>query len=519
MASLDDWEFGGQLVDNGEWIGVSNGGQSGACANVVPLSQSERKQEKTTFSYFKEKLTKRKEPSPVRTIETSTQKSLEMVQEEAKANTKTQEMPKAEADIDDIDRVKTKLLSVWNNVKYGWTVRLKTNFKRDSPIWFLGQCYHRKVEDASQGKEILAAAMGSTIATGSNPPVGMANGMEGFQQDFISRIWFTYRREFPTLAGSTYTTDCGWGCMLRSGQMLLAQGLICHLLGRAWRWHTESIKEENIHRKIVQWFADCPSERSHFSLHRLVSIGENCGKKAGDWYGPASVAHILKQAMYEAAGKEPLLKNLCIYVSQDCTVYKDDLLRHCKEVEDGSGNAGVIILVPVRLGGEILNPVYFKCVRSILSYEYCIGIIGGKPRHSLYFVGWQDDKLIHLDPHYCQEVVDSKSHTFPLQSFHCPSPRKLAFSRMDPSCTMGFYCKNKAELAKFLDSCNEVLTPQHSSDYPVFVIAETSKGNFDFQQHLTLEECDAPFVMADADIEEQNGAASYNEDFGEFIFL
>ncbi|KAM6037581.1 cysteine protease ATG4D [Theristicus caerulescens] len=408
-------------------------------------------------------------------------------------------------------RGRGRFLAAWNSLRYGWAVRPKTHFSKASPLHLLGRVY------CPAGQEEL----------------------ERFRRDFCSRLWLTYRREFPALEGTPWTTDCGWGCMLRSAQMLLAQGLILHLLGRDWMW-PEALLEmepaagsrrprdppewprdplrrpqdppgrprdppdppgrprdpprwpqdppgrprdpparprppqdtEQRHRAIVAWFADHP--RAPFGIHRLVELGRNAGKNAGDWYGPSIVAHILRRAVETC----PETSGLSVYVSQDCTVYKGDvagLVRGDAEQtapEPGQRRA-VVVLVPVRLGGESLNPVYVDCVKELLKLRSCVGIIGGKPRHSLYFVGFQDDFLLYLDPHYCQPCVDTAREDFPLQSFHCSSPRKMAFGKMDPSCAIGFYAAAGRDLEELCADLARVLAPPWAPErYPIFTLAE-----------------------------------------------
>jgi Peptidase family C54 len=40
------------------------------------------------------------------------------------------------------------------------------------------------------------------------------------------------------------------------------------------------------------------------------------------------------------------------------------------------------MLTGLRLGSEKLNPIYKDCLKAMLSLDWYVGIIGGRPKHS-----------------------------------------------------------------------------------------------------------------------------------------
>lgn len=132
-----------------------------------------------------------------------------------------------------------------------------------------------------------------------------------FMDDFESRVWITYRDAFPPIPKSSdpaapskmsfttklrsltnqagFTSDTGWGCMIRSGQSLLANTIVVHRLGRDWR----KGQKESEHKNILSLFADTPD--APFSIHKFVEHGaQACGTYPGEWFGPSATARCLR---------------------------------------------------------------------------------------------------------------------------------------------------------------------------------------------------------------------------------
>jgi cysteine protease ATG4 len=105
----------------------------------------------------------------------------------------------------------------------------------------------------------------------------------------------------------------------------------------------------------------------------------------------------------------------------------------------------VLILVALRLGIDSLHPTYYPALKACFEIPSFVGIAGGRPNSSLYFIGLQGDDLIYLDPHFSRSALETKSLSEytkeDFSTYHCAMPRKINIANLDPSMLLGFYCR------------------------------------------------------------------------------
>ncbi|XP_057862571.1 cysteine protease ATG4B [Cryptomeria japonica] len=338
-----------------------------------------------------------------------------------------------------------------------------------SAIWLLGTCYKILPDESS------------SESTSSQ-------GFVDFMDDFSSRIWITYRKGFEPIEDTNIVSDVGWGCMLRSGQMLVAQALLSHHLGRSWRKQMDKPFDRE-YIEILQCFGDSLSEACPFSIHNILEAGKSSGLTAGSWLGPYALCRSLEALV--RAGKERCItgKFNCIFpmavyvVSGDeygehggaPILCIDDAVRLCAEWSNGQGEAQVplLILVPLLLGVGKINPRYIPSLCETFTFPQSLGMVGGKPGASTYMIGVQDDQALYLDPHEVQQVTEISPDNMGVDtsSYHCSVVRKMALSGIDPSLAIGFYCRNKDDFDDLHARATHLAT--QSNGAPLFTVTKS----------------------------------------------
>ncbi|KAK9239533.1 hypothetical protein V1525DRAFT_26532 [Lipomyces kononenkoae] len=361
---------------------------------------------------------------------------------------------------------------------------VNTDFK--NPLWSLGVEYspipdsprpqiaprpqtasmHQTVSSAqSKLSSYLANASSVLRKPSPSPDHSVSNGQaipdvreplnlpwpSAFVENIGSKLYMTYRTDFPLIPRTSngpsfirvgsllrgqindkagYTSDVGWGCMVRSGQTLLANTMI------ALRNTKPGSTAE---KKIISWFADDP--QAPFSIQNFVHHGWlACGKQPGEWFGPSAAARCMQITC--STFKEP---NLRVYIGGDAgDVYEDSFMR----VSGGPGDfKPTLVLLGIRLGIEKITPVYYEALKFCLQIPQSVGIAGGRPSSSHYFFGHQNNNFFYFDPHYPRKALpyrtDYESYTDDeIATVHTRRVRSIRVEDMDPSMLIGFLIRD-----------------------------------------------------------------------------
>jgi cysteine protease ATG4 len=357
-------------------------------------------------------------------------------------------------------------------------------------------------------------------------------------------FWCTYRCDFEEIKPYGITSDAGWGCMLRSAQMLIAQALRIHYCGRDWKAPQAITKrrQDLFIQDLMMWLADYPSSDSGswYSIHNMVAAGlAKYDVLPGEWFGPGtscyvirdlSVLHekdwilkhhnqtLLRPKEYDFAENgycrhQPLFK---VYVASEGTIYISDIqdlvanvqkqkfrdhdiklkkdsntllhplsdTLHPKASKSEAFSSlkweqSLLVLIPLRLGLKTFNTKYSRSLAYILSLPQSVGILGGSPRHALWFYGASSDgsKVFGLDPHTVQrapcrqqinadEVIEGRNKRRHqvlltdeyLRSINCPYVSSMDMAKIDPSLALGFYIRDSQDFEEF---CNNITNMTH----------------------------------------------------------
>ena len=228
----------------------------------------------------------------------------------------------------------------------------------DKDMVLLGERYERKRsgDEAEKTSKDEDGEDGTAYLVRSSSDVDAADpGLAAFLRDLRSRVWITYRRGFPAIASGAdrgsggsggsedasaseasaseassagvaisrrivekapyqYTTDAGWGCTLRVGQMLLANALSIHFFGRGYRRRDAvpsvpggDARARDPHDGLLSWFGDHPDANAcPFSIHEVYRWGRGelddaaekkpggvPGVVPGRWLGPRVTAQAM----------------------------------------------------------------------------------------------------------------------------------------------------------------------------------------------------------------------------------
>eukprot|EP00118_Oscarella_pearsei_P005315 m.24318 g.24318 ORF g.24318 m.24318 type:complete len:453 (+) comp28603_c0_seq4:68-1426(+) len=328
--------------------------------------------------------------------------------------------------------------------------------------------------------------------------VSKAEVLKEVKDEIKGKLWFTYRKKFRAIGGTGPTTDAGWGCTMRCGQMLLAQALMWRHLGQEWKWKPKELSRK--YNQILSHFLDQPD--ALYSIQQIAQCGVDFNRRIGEWFGPNNMCHVIRKL-----SQFDDWSSLTVHVAMDMTVIIKEIKDNCYKRDSSVDSttptfSPLLLFIPLRPGQERIRDEYREALKACFRMRQSLGMIGGKPKHALWFFGYQGvssraravasgqrservtrrksvnvagfmhenrvgtiyaasalstlccafhlylgNHLLCLDPHTVQATVNPQTKAaIPDETFHCSRVHLHHIRDLDPSISLGFFCQTEADV-------------------------------------------------------------------------
>ena len=133
----------------------------------------------------------------------------------------------------------------------------------------------------------------------------------------------------------------------------------------------------------------------------------------------------------------------------DSDVYADKLFATASQKDADGSFQPTLIVLGVRLGIDRITPVYHAALKAALEMPQSVGIAGGRPSSSHYFIGHQNDQFFYLDPHTTRPALPFSPEAEDMATCHTRRLRRLGIAEMDPSMLLGFLIRDKEDFEQW----------------------------------------------------------------------
>lgn len=220
-------------------------------------------------------------------------------------------------------------------------------------------------------------------------------------------------------------------------------------------------QQSEVFHFVSSLFYDTPT--APFGIHNMTHYGAEAAKvKVGEWFTPTALVRTLCAIMKsKEVQATDIPSRLAIVAALDGVVALDEI-----DARFAEGKA-VLLLVPVMLGLNGLSPGHQKAILKLLEVPLTLGIVGGKPRQSLYFVGHQNETCFYLDPHIVQPAFTSPATI----GNRCGPRGNVPVSALDPNMVLCFYFDSEIEHNMFQEFFFTDL--RVCTEYPLFSYSQS----------------------------------------------